>query len=96
MKDHPEMTNADLARACNVGRASVTKWLSGETGIDVEHIPIICRHFGVSISELFGEFGGDVLSARERQLLDSYNRADAKGKELLDHVASFVSLSTDA
>lgn len=90
METCPGTSNADLARACGVGRASVTKWLSGESGIDVEHIPAICDYFGISVGELFGESSASELSPHQRRLLEAYDEADETGRALIESVAEYT------
>ena len=91
MAENPEATSSELARACGVGGGSVSKWLTGETGIDIEHIPSIAEYFGVSVAELFGLRGEWELGAREHRLLDAYAKAGDDGRDLIMKVAEFAS-----
>jgi len=47
-------TQADLAKALNVHQTAVSQWEKGRTTPDVELLPIIAEHFGVSIDFLLG------------------------------------------
>ena len=75
-------SGSELAEHVGVSKQSVSAWRNGKSCIDVENIPAICRFFGITIGELFGEARKkqDALAPDERRLLESYRSCSAEGK----------------
>ena len=75
---------SDLAKACGVGKSAVSNWASGDSSIDVERIPAICKFFGITIDEFFGrsqelEPAPD-LTPDEQQLVGLYRSTNEFGQ----------------
>ena len=59
------ITQAQLAEALGVTPQSVSKWECGLSAPDISLLPLIARHFGLTMDELFG-FRLSAVSYRER------------------------------
>ena len=75
--------NVDLARAIGVSKVAVTNWLNGNNSIDIEHVPVICDFFGVSIDDFLSHSSARSLDANERRLVNMYRMTDTEGKKAI-------------
>lgn len=85
------VSGAELGRAVGVSSQAVSKWRRGVSGINVEHIPLICAYFRISPSELLGYYGPMALADDERELVLLYRKCGPTGKGLIMNQAEYVS-----
>ena len=79
--DEAGITRNELAKAVGVTHRSVSKWLSGETCIDVDHIKPVCDYLGVPMHALLGEKSSYTETTLEsRELLGLFCRLDEIGR----------------
>lgn len=51
---HRGLSQKDLADACGVRAAAVSKWINGTQIPNVDLYDVICDYLGVSLDQLFG------------------------------------------
>ena len=79
--DEAGITRNELAKAVGVTHRSVSKWLSGETCIDVDHIKPVCDYLGVPMHALLGEKSSYTETTLEgRGLLELFYGLDEVGR----------------
>lgn len=75
--------NVDLARAIGVSKVAVTNWLNGSNSIDIEHVPVICNYFGVSIDDFLSHSNSNTLTADETRLVNLFRMNNESGKQAI-------------
>lgn len=51
LQENPEVSKADVSRACNVTRSAVSKWVDGTSAIGVDNVPDLCDFFNITIDD---------------------------------------------
>lgn len=54
LRKKKNITQEQLAEYLNISNVAVSKWECGETYPDIEFLPVLANHFGVTIDELLG------------------------------------------
>ncbi len=65
LRKNKNMTQMQLAEALSVSPQSVSKWENHLSAPDIAVLPVIARHFGITMDELFG-YRLDALNYKER------------------------------
>ena len=81
------LTQAELARRCKVGRASVNGWLKGRaTNIRPQHLFMLADALGVEARWLAtgeGPRARQLISREQSKLLDAYHHADPAARHAI-------------
>jgi len=79
--DEAGVSQSELARAVGVTPRSVSKWLTGESGIDPDHIKPVCDFLGIPMHALLGEESSYTeISKDGRRAIELLDRLDATGR----------------
>lgn len=81
--DRKGITQADLSRAVNVSRATVSNWLSGSRTPSYANLLRISKAVGMSISELMGEEIMLVESRQEHDVVSAMREMDSSQLDVL-------------
>lgn len=79
-------TQADLARALHVSRATVTRWVQGEEP-EVKRLQEIARELGVTVGYLAGD-EEIAWNGREIRLLAAWRRQPEHIRAVIEHLQS--------
>lgn len=94
LRKERNITQKELGEAVGVSIQAVSKWERGGTP-DVDMIPRIAHHLGVSISELFGEYDANAASLKDAVLeyvcVDDEKRRIEAAEEIIWTVFKAVS-----
>ena len=69
------ITQRQLAESIGVKHNSISAWEKGTNAIDIEVLYRICCVLDITISDIYGRFGGsgsESLSYTERQIIEAY------------------------
>lgn len=82
------LKQTDLATALNTTRQAVSRYETGERGLDVETIFALCDLFDVTADYLIGRstVPKPVITEADWLLLDAYHRATLKDRGTVDHI----------
>ncbi len=86
-----------FAALLGVTANAVSTWERGRARPDVALLPEICRVLGITLYELYGrQPPGDLLSSRERALVDGYRALSSGGRYVLDRTLEALRFSQKA
>ena len=54
LMDSRNISGKDLAEAVGVSKQAVSSWRTGKSSIDIDNVPAICRFFGITFDQFFG------------------------------------------
>ena len=81
-----------FAAQLGVTSNAVSNWECGRSRPDVNLLPAICKALGITLYELYGEaVPADLLSPRERNLLDGYRRLSTGNQYAIDKAIETLS-----
>lgn len=82
------LKQTDLAEALSTTRQAVSRYETGERGLDVETIFAICDLFGVTADYLLGrsDMPKPLITEAEWRTLDAYRRASLRDRALVDQI----------
>lgn len=81
--EHSQFTQAEIARALGISKASVTNWIKGVNSPNIELLEPLCKLLNITIADMFEEHPEteDMLTPDEQQLITDYREFNAEGKE---------------
>lgn len=79
-------TQADIARALNINKTTVSSWMSGARVPRMSKVDMLCRYFGVERSDIIEPYDPDkkrdfALSPSEIDLIRAYRTAPESRRE---------------
>lgn len=75
------VTKSGLAHAVGINPSAVGRWLSGDSSIDIDNVPAVCKCLGITMAALLGEDDGARVPGRaEREMLEKFGSLDVQGK----------------
>lgn len=80
LQENPEVSKADVSRACNVTRSAVSKWVDGTSAIGVDNVPALCDFFNITIDDFFGRPDGCKLTYREQMVVKAMRECSKQGR----------------
>ena len=79
------MEQKAFARLIGVTANAISNWECGRSRPDVNLLPAICRALDITLYDLYGEsMPVDLLSDREKKLIDGYRTLDAGNRYVVD------------
>lgn len=88
-----EMSQAELCKLTNIGKSSISQYISGDYEPKQQNIFLIAKALNVNEAWLMGhdvnmerEIITKPISINERKLLDKYNKLDEKGKHTINTI----------
>lgn len=81
--ERSQFTQAEIARALGISKASVTNWIKGVNSPNIELLEPLCKLLNITIADMFKEHPEteDMLTPDEQQLITDYREFNAEGKE---------------
>lgn len=76
-------TQAEIARALDISKTSVTNWIKGVNSPNIELLEPLCKLLNITIADMFEEHPEteDMITPDEQQLIADYREFNAEGKE---------------
>ena len=94
------LTQRELAEKLGVKNTAVSNWESGNNSVDIETLFLASKIFGVSLSDMYGQYGSAPpsppslqLTADETQLVEDYRDAS---EEIRSAAATMLHTSAEA
>lgn len=82
MKEARDWSAYDLAEKAGISQTTLSSLFSRKSDPKIDTLKCLCDAFGITLSQFFLEDESiELLSASERQLLDSYRKLSQKQKE---------------
>ena len=90
--DERGVTPGELAKAAGVSRRAAVKWLSGESGIDVNRIKSVCDFLEVPVHSLLGEESSYTeVRLESRKALEMFESLDDAGQaKVVDYMGDLA------
>ena len=90
---------SDLAQKLHIGKNTISRYETGERGLDVETILALCEIFGCTADYLLGRslMPSPELNEEEAELVLAFRRGDARAREMVRlALAPFIPAATSA
>ena len=81
--EHKQLKTADLAKKLNIRQSVITNWKKRNTNPPIEYILVICEFLGITVEEFITGLPDQKLSAKEKELIEAYQRADAGTQKIV-------------
>ena len=78
-REKKNMSKAELARACNVSKPTVSNWENGRNSLDVDMLFVVAEILDVSVDTLADRMPADFTDA-ERRYMKMFRSLDDRGK----------------